>query len=90
MADKKKKKKKEKVTYIDDGRTLYDMSGTSKPGVFLGGKNDNKKKKPRSTRREELDTFVTTMRQMILPMFVVMGIITVAFGILYLLLKFGV
>jgi hypothetical protein len=89
MAD-KKKKKKEKVKYIDDGRTLYDMSGTSRTSVFLGGKNDGKNKKTRSTRREEFNTFVTTMRQMVLPMFIVMGIITVAFGILYLLLKFGV
>lgn len=89
MAD-KKKKKKEKVTYIDDGRTLYDMSGTSKPGVFLGGNKDNKGKKPKSTRKEELDTFVTTMRHMIIPMLVVMGILTVAYGIMYLLLKFGV
>ena len=87
MADKKKKKK---VKYVDDGRTLYDMSGTSKPGVFLGGKNDGKSKKGRSTRREEFNTFVSTMRQMILPMFIVMGIITFAFGIMYLLLKFGV
>ena len=85
----KKKKKKEKVTYIDDGRTLYEMSGTSKPGVFLGGKNDNKNKKSKSTRREEFNTFVTTMRHMILPMFVVMGIITFAYVIMYLLLKFG-
>ena len=89
MSD-KKKKKKEKVKYIDDGRTLYDMSGTSGPGVFLGGKNDSKSRKTRSTRREEFNTFVSTMRQMVLPMFIVMGIITVAFGILYLLLKFGV
>lgn len=85
-----KKKKKEKVKYIDDGRTLYDMSGTSKPGVFLGGKNDSKNRKTRSTRREEYNTFVSTMRQMVLPMFIVMGIITLAFGLMYLLLKFGV
>ena len=86
----KKKKKKEKIKYIDDGRTIYDMSGTSRQNVFLGGKSGDNKKKNRGTAREQMDTFVTTMRQMILPMLIVMGIITFAFGILYLLLKFGV
>lgn len=85
----KKKKKKEKAKYYDDGRTIYDMSGTSRQNVILGGKSGDSRKKNRGTAREQMDTFVTTMRQMILPMLVVMGIITFAFGVLYLILKFG-
>ena len=87
----KKKKKKEKVKYIDDGRTLYDMSGTSRQSVIFGGNSANKKSGlGRGTARQQMNTFVSTMRQMVLPMFIVMGIITIAFGFMYLLLKYGV
>ncbi len=89
MSD-KKKKKKQKVTYIDDGRTIADMSGTSKPGAILGGRNSSGQNKRRGTARQQFNTYVSAMRQMVLPMFIVMGIITVAFLIMYLLLKYGV
>ena len=85
-----KKKKKEKVKYVDDGRTLYDMSGTSRPNAFIGGKNNPDRNKKRGTARQQFNTYVSTMRQMVLPMFVVMGIITVAFAVMYLLFKYGV
>ena len=43
------KKKKEKVVYVDDGRTIYDMSLVTRPGEVvlpekLDGKNKNKEK----------------------------------------------
>ena len=88
MSD-KKKKKKQKVTYIDDGRTIADMSGTSKPGVMFGNRPSERNKK-RGTAKQQFNTYVSAMRQMVLPMFIVMGIITVAFLVMYLLLKYGV
>ena len=43
MSNKKQKKKKEKIIYIDDGRTIADMSGTS-GGIFSSkGKKDRPK-----------------------------------------------
>ena len=43
------KKKKEKIVYIDDGRTIYDMSMLTRPGEVvlpekLDGKNKNNEK----------------------------------------------
>lgn len=43
------KKKKEKIVYIDDGRTIYDMSMITRPGEVvlpekLDGKNKNNEK----------------------------------------------
>ena len=39
----KKEKKKAKVVYVDDGRTIYDMSGVTRPGqvVFPEKKEKN-------------------------------------------------
>lgn len=88
MSD-KKKKKKEKIIYIDDGSTVADMSGTSKSNPILGTPASRKGKK-RSTARQQWNTYTSAARQMLLPMLVVMGIITVAFGVMYLLLKYGV
>ncbi len=92
MSD-KKKKKKEKVIYIDDGSTIADMSGTSKPNPILGGRGPaprNGANKRRGTAREQWGTYKSAVRQMFLPMLVVMGILTVAFGVMYLILKYGV
>ncbi|MBQ4070888.1 MAG: hypothetical protein IJD51_00540 [Clostridia bacterium] len=87
----KKKKKKEKITYIDDGRTIADMSGTSKPSPILGSRSRTSERgKRRAGAREQWNTYKTAAKQMFLPMLVVMGIITVAFGVMYLLLKYGV
>ena len=90
--EKQPKKKKEKVTYIDDGRTLADMS-------LVGGAKRSKAESPRkekvqpsllkgshSSLREQADTFFGAMRMMFFPMLVVIGIICIAFLILWLLL----
>ncbi len=74
MSKHKKKKEKTKITYIDDGRSLADMSGVSGGGGARGTLGDQAK------------TFFTSMRMMFLPMLVTMGIITVAFFIVWLLL----
>lgn len=89
---KKKKKKKEKVTYIDDGRTIADMSGTSKTSAFFGNRptTTSERGRRRASAREQWRTYRAAAKQMFVPMLVVMGIITFAFGIMYLLFKYGV
>ncbi len=77
MSDKKKKKTK----YIDDGSTVADMSNV---GGGLKGKSDTPR--PKSTARDKWNTYFATVKQMFLPMLIVLGIITIAFGVIYLLL----
>ena len=72
-----KKSKKEKARYIDDGRTIADMSS-------LGG--SQLPRLQRSSLKEQAKTYFTTVKMMLVPMFIVIGIICVAFGILWLLL----
>ncbi len=71
-----KKKKKNKVTYIDDGSTIYDMSGVG------GGRSGGK----RGTAKEQFTTYMRAVKQMIIPMLITMAAITVVFGVIYLLL----
>lgn len=74
------KKKKEKVTYIDDGRTIADMSNVGY------GRYTNKEGKRRSTAREKWRTYWEAVKMMFVPMLVVIGIISAAFLLVYLLL----
>ena len=76
-----KKNKKEKVTYIDDGRTIADMSGISGPrmGRRLG---------PSPRFKDVWITYWTAVRMMILPMLATMGAITIVFAILALIFRF--
>lgn len=94
MSDKKKKKKK--VVYYDDGRTIADMSG------LYGKKADNNRQnelenksaplgafdfRPGHTPKDWAKTYWSSVKMNILPMLVTMGIICVAFGILWILLE---
>ena len=81
MSKDKKKKKKEKVTYIDDGRTIYDMSSVSgdNRGMHIG----------KGTLKEQAQTYFSAVRRMFIPMLVTMGAICVIFGILWLILTFA-
>jgi len=72
-----KKKKKEKITYIDDGRTIADMSSVG--GTKRGGGS-------RGSLKEQKATFFKAMRMMFVPMLIVMGFITIAYLIAYLML----
>ena len=72
-----KKKKKNKITYIDDGSTIYDMSSVG-GGRISGGK--------KGSPREQFATYIKAVKQMIIPMLITMAAITVVFGIVYLLL----
>lgn len=75
----KNKKKKEKITYIDDGRTLADMSGV--PGSRL-----NKDAwKSNSTAKEKWETYWNAVKRMLLPMLATIGALVVIYFILYLI-----
>ncbi|MBR2024577.1 MAG: hypothetical protein IKA02_02070 [Clostridia bacterium] len=81
------KKKKNKVTYVDDGRTIADMSGVN--GMKKTPKNSDKFERldrPDSSFKAQWNTYWSTVKSMLLPMLVVIGIICVAFGLMYILL----
>ena len=87
---KKDKNKKEKIIYIDDGSTVADMSGTD----GKRRKNDEKKStsnsfnpvKPRATLKEQWRTYTDAVKLMFLPMLAVLGLLAVAFLIIYFIL----
>ena len=83
---KKEKKKREKIIYIDDGRTIADMSGlaASKKRTPTA---QNRSPAPRSTFREKWATYWRSVKYMILPMLFTLAVISAAFGLLYLLLS---
>ena len=72
------KKKKEKVIYVDDGRTLADMSGI--PGSRLS-RNPSA---PRSSFKDKWNTYWAAVRMMFLPMLATLGAIVVLYGLIYL------
>lgn len=67
-----KKDKKNKITYIDDGRTIADMSG-----IPVGMKWT--RKGTTSPVREILKTYWSAVKMMFLPTLVVCGFILAAF-----------
>ena len=69
-------KKKEKVTYIDDGRSLADLSQVSGPHF-------SRRPKPvRPSAKAVWSTYWGAVRMMILPMLVVLLIISVLYVLL--------
>lgn len=76
-------KKKEKVTYVDDGRTIADMSG-----LKSGRLNDRNSYRPRPKFKDVWTTYWAAVRMMIKPMLVVIAAITVAYLIAYLALVY--
>ena len=79
------KPKKEKIVWVDDGSTVADMSGVGrKPRRDAGADATRKGKKPPSRMRDCANTYVATMRMMIVPMLVTMGIICLVFLLLWL------
>ena len=73
-------KKKEKITYVDDGRTLADMSGLT--GSRLGRRNPST---PSSSFKDKWNTYWAAVKMMFLPMLATMGVITLVFGVLALI-----
>ncbi len=68
------KKKKEKITYVDDGRTIADMSGVS------GGMKWTRQGTS-SSPKEIWRTYWSAVRMMFRPMLVVIGFLVAIFGI---------
>ena len=92
---KKEKKKKEKVVYIDDGRTIADMSnvnGMKKPKSntqgnvpeYLGNTRGRS-----STFKDRWNTYWSAVKMMFLPMLVTIGILCVAFLVAWLFFNFA-
>ena len=71
----KEKKKKEKITYIDDGRSLADMSGVS------GGMHFSKQHTV-SSFKAQWDTYWGAVKMMLFPMLVVVGFLLVVYLIM--------
>ena len=75
------KKKKEKITYIDDGRSLADMSKVS--GGF-----EMSKRHTSSPVKEIVRTYFGAMKMMLLPTAVAVGFIVVIYILIYCAFKF--
>lgn len=73
-----KNSKKDKVIYIDDGRTIADMSGLPPRTQWL-------KKGTTSSFKDIWRTYFSAVKMMIRPMLVVLGFITAACLIMTLL-----
>lgn len=74
-------KKKEKITYVDDGRTVADMSNVS--GGWSG--SGRSPYTPRASFREQWQTYWAAVRMMLKPMLVVVVGLLVIYAILYVL-----
>lgn len=71
-------RKKEKITYIDDGRTIADMSGVTGPTSF----HKTNPYRPHPKFKDVWKTYWGAVRMMLVPMAVVVG----ALAIIYLLM----
>ena len=83
---KKDKKKKKKITYIDDGSTIVDMSGTRAGGKYTYDPVKNYKK---ASFKEQFETYKQSVKMMFIPMLVTIAAICVIFLILYLIFEFA-
>lgn len=85
------KKKKEKITYIDDGSTIADMSGVGRKPLgrpaqpLYGGKQ---KRQPTTRAGSVWQTYKDAVRSMIGPMLITLGGISVVFLLLWIILGF--
>ena len=71
--------KKEKIKYVDDGRTIADMSGVS--GPRLGKRNPYS---PGPSFKEVWKTYWSAVKMMIIPMVTV----ACALGVIYMIVYF--
>ena len=94
---KKPKKTKQKVVYIDDGSTVADMSGVRggtapRPGATSTRRPSKPGKRTRpepATRAGQIRrTYFDAMRSMVGPMLVMIGGISVAFLLVWIILGF--
>lgn len=76
-------KRKEKVTYVDDGRPIADMSGVS--GGRLGNRNPYR---PAPKFKDVWHTYWSAVRMMIKPMLVVIAALALVYLLSYLALVY--
>ena len=79
--------KKEKIIWVDDGRTVADMSGVS-PKRSTDPTNGKYGRPSRYSAplKEKLGTFFDAMGFMLLPTLAIAGLLCVTFLIVYILL----
>lgn len=80
-------KKKEKIIWVDDGRTIADMSGVSRKGYT--GTDHGKYGRPSrysAPLKEKLRTLFDAMGFMLLPSLAIIGLLCATFLIVYILL----
>ena len=75
-------KKKEKVTYIDDGRTLADMSN-------VGGRRLSNRSPIRPDAKEIWKTYWSAVKMMFVPMLIFMAGLGILYLIAYLILMYA-
>ena len=83
-----KKKKKEKITYIDDGSTIFDMSGLESTKRFSMNRQKTPTSRPirqPSRFKSILQTYFDSVRMLLLPMLVFVAAICILFLILWFL-----
>jgi len=79
--NKNNQKKKQKTVYIDDGSTIANMSGLGRTGAPRLGEA-----RPNASFKEQFKTYTEAVKMMFLPMLAVLGILALAFLIVYILL----
>ena len=76
--------KKEKITYVDDGRPLADMSKVN------GGFSKYFSSTPSySSFRDKWNTYWAAFRMMLLPTLIASLCLALMFGVMYLLFRFA-
>lgn len=75
-------KKKEKIRYIDDGRTIADMSNV-RSGPRLSNPN-----RPSPKFKDVWKTYWGAVKMMLVPMLVVIGVMCVVYLLFYFLLYY--
>ncbi len=71
-----KKKKKNEVTYYDDGSTISDMSSVGRFNERNPERRLNRQPKRISTGKEKWETYISTVKLMVLPMLGVLLVLT--------------
>lgn len=79
---KKKQEKKEKIVYIDDNSTVVDMNVDGHRWY-----NKNKQPKKESTFKEKWKTYISTVKLMLVPLAITLGIMLVMYVLVLLLAK---